>query len=131
MVINEATYVDQAEKVIKELLENKDKWGNPKPIKITTTKIRGLLAMSADIYNEIMYMEEKLPGEMCSKIDYLRVRFVYESGREPNTVKPFVERARLIEALKEVGGSRIRFIQFNRYLEALVAFHKYYVGDDM
>ncbi|MBR1852837.1 MAG: type III-A CRISPR-associated protein Csm2 [Lachnospiraceae bacterium] len=127
MVINEPTYVDQAEGVIKKLSMNKDNRGNTKWI--TTSKIRNLLAMTVDIYNEILTMDEKLPEDVCARIDYLRVRFIYESGRD-GLVKSFVETAQLIEALKEIEGSRNRFIQFNRYLEALVAYHRYYGGKD-
>lgn len=127
MIINESTYVDQAENVICRLETNKDKWGNTQWI--TTSKIRNLLAMSADLYNEVLGKEEVLSEEMSSRIDYLRVRFIYECGREP-LVKKFVEEAKLIEALKEIQGSRKRFILFNRYLEALVAYHRYYGGKD-
>ena len=133
MIINESTYVDQAEDVIRQLEKNKDNKG--KTIRITTTKIRNLLAMSADIYNEILGKDEKLSEEICAKIDYLRVRFIYECGRDKDRdrnepVKKFVEKAKLIEALKEIQGSRKRFILFNRYLEALVAYHRYYGGKD-
>ena len=127
MIINEATYVDQAEKVIQKLSSNTDNRGNVKWI--TTSKIRNLLAMSADIYNEILTLDEKLPEDVCARIDYLRVRFIYESGRDP-LVKSFVETAQLVGALKEIQGSRKRYIQFNRYLEALVAYHRYYGGKD-
>ena len=127
MIINESTYVDQAENVICRLETNKDKWGNT--LWITTSKIRNLLAMSADLYNEVLGREEELSADLCSRIDYLRVRFIYESGRD-SLVKKFVEEAKLIEALKEIRGSRKQFILFNRYLESLVAFHRYYGGKD-
>lgn len=127
MIINETNYVDEAEKVICKLKENKDKRGNPKWI--TTSKIRNLLAMSSDIYNEIMVKEESLSPEICSRIDYLRVRFVYESGRD-NDVKVFVQTSKLIEILKDIKGSKKNFVLFNRYLEALVAFHRYHGGRD-
>ncbi len=127
MIIEEATYVEKAEKVITELKENKDKRGNTKWI--TTSKIRNLLAMSADIYNEVLGKEETLSAEVKERIDYLRVRFVYESGRDGD-VKKFVEKAGIIPALQEIKGSRRRFILFNHYLEALVAYHRYHGGKD-
>lgn len=127
MIINESTYVDQAEKVIRSLEKNKDKRGITQWI--TTSKIRNLLAMSADLYNEVLGKKEELPEDLRSRIDYLRVRFIYESGRDKD-VEKFVKEANLIEALKEIQGSRKRFILFNRYLEALVAFHRFYGGKD-
>lgn len=130
MRVNEQNYVDEAEKVIKSLIlkSKKDKNGNP--IIVTTSKLRNLLAMSADIYNVILnHTEEKLSEEICSRIEYLRVRFLYEAGRE-NLVRDMVEQADIIEVLKNIKGSKKNYILFNRYMEALVAFHKYYGGKE-
>ena len=73
---------------------------------------------------------DKLPEEICSRIEYLRVRFLYEAGRE-TAVKNMVEKAGIIEILKNVKGSKKNYVLFNRYMEALVAFHKYYGGKDI
>ena len=127
MIIEETTYVDQAEKVIKQLSEQRDKRGNV--VMVTTSKIRNLLAMTADIYNEVLDKEEKLTDEVNARIEYLRMRFVYECGRE-KLVKAFVEKANILNILKEIKGSRSRYILFNRYMEALVAFHRFYDGRD-
>ena len=97
---------------------------------VTTSKIRNLLAMTSDIYNEIMNQNQKeLSEEICAKIEYLRVRFIYESGRETK-VKDLVMEADILDILKNIGKDRDKFILFNRYMEALVAFHKYYGGKD-
>ncbi len=85
--------------------------------------------MSADIYNEVIMSDEKLSPELSSRIDYLRVRCVYEAGRTP-VVKEFIEKAQILQALEEVKGSRERFILFNHYMEALVAYHRYNRGKD-
>ncbi len=129
MRITEENYVDEAEKVIIELKDLKDK--NGKTIQmVTTSKIRNLLAMSADIYNEVMALpEDKLSQDLNSRIQYLRVRFMYECGRE-KAVKNFVEKSGLTDVLKNVNGSKKNYILFNRYMESLVAFHKYYGGKD-
>lgn len=127
MIIEEGTYVKKAEQVIKQLSQNTDKRGNVRWI--TTSKIRNLLAMSADIYNEVLLSSEKLSDEQSARIDYLRVRFVYEAGRDTD-VKNFVEKAQILKALEEVRGSRKQYILFNHYMEALVAYHRYYGGRD-
>lgn len=130
MMVNEQNYVDEAEKAINSLISKskKDRFGNP--IIVTTSKLRNLLAMSADIYNVVLnHTEEKLPEEICSRIEYLRVRFLYEAGRE-NLVKDLVKEANIIEVLKNIKGSKKNYILFNRYMEALVAFHKYYGGKE-
>jgi CRISPR-associated protein Csm2 len=129
MKINDQNYVDEAEKVILKLKDLKDKKGKTIPL-VATSKLRNLLAMTADIYNEVMNSkDDKLSEEICSRIEYLRIRFLYESGRE-QAVKSLVEQAGILQILKEIGNSKKNYILFNRYMEALVAFHKYYGGKD-
>ena len=53
MRLTEDNYVDIAERAIKKLSEEKNKNGRPIPL-VTTSKIRNLLAMTADIYNEVV-----------------------------------------------------------------------------
>ncbi len=127
MQINDQNYVDEAEKVIINLKNMKDKNGRTIPM-VTTSKLRNLLALTADIYNEIMNQSgDKLSEEVCSRIEYLRVRFLYEAGREPS-VKSLVEKADILGVLKTIKGSKHNYILFNRYMEALVAFHKFHGG---
>ena len=129
MTITEQNYVDKAEKVILTLREQKDNRGKTVP-QITTTKIRNLLAMTADIYNEVLnHTQEKLSEEIAGRIDYLKIRFVYEAGRE-QAVKYFVEQAQILQAIGEIQGSRKRFMLFNKYMEALVAYHRFHGGKD-
>jgi CRISPR-associated protein Csm2 len=129
MRINDKNYVDEAEKVILRLLELKDKKGRTIPL-VTTSKLRNLLAMTSDIYNEVMNIQDdKLSEEICARIEYLRVRFLYEAGRE-SAVKSLVEQAGILQILKEIGNSKKNYILFNRYMEALVAFHKFNGGKD-
>ena len=128
MRLENDTYVKKAEDVMKHLSRNTDRRGNVKMV--TTSQIRNLLAMTADIYNEIRIMhEEKLNDEIRSRLNYLKVRFVYEAGRN-NDVKDFVARAEILECLDEIQGLRSRYLLFSRYMEALVAYHKLYGGKD-
>ena len=53
MRINESTYVDKAEKVIINLAEESKEKNRGKVNIVTTSKIRNLLAMTADIYNSL------------------------------------------------------------------------------
>ncbi|SFR79421.1 type III-A CRISPR-associated protein Csm2 [[Clostridium] aminophilum] len=129
-IINDTNYVDEAENAIKRL-KNKisPKTGRPVPM-VTTSKIRNLLSMSADIYNNVLILNsEKLNSELAGRIEYLRMRFVYECGREP-AVKNFVLEAKILDVLKEIDGNKSNYILFNHYMEALVAFHKFYGGND-
>lgn len=129
MTLTEENYVDLAEGVIDELRKMKDKRGRDIPI-VTTSKIRNLLAMTSDIYNDVLNVKtDKLPTEVVGRIRYLKIRFVYEAGREAG-VKNLVERAGILECLDKIGQSKQRYILFSRYIEALVAFRKYKGGRD-
>ena len=120
-VATEENYVEEAEKVINEVGAKS----------FTTTKLRNLLSLSSDIYNMVIHQNgDKLTEEIKSKIEYLRVRFIYEAGRDENGIKRLVENANLLGVLKNIKGSKKNYILFNRYLEALVAFHRYNGGKD-
>lgn len=91
-------YVDAAEKVMRALFANRSR--------ITTTKMRGFLTLVNDVYNvESLRTEPELSAESKLKLMRLRVRMVYDAGRERD-VKDFVEQAKLLEYLKGVGDSR-------------------------
>ena len=127
--ITNDNYVDQAEQAIINLSNMKDKKGKPLQM-VTTSKIRGLLAMSADIYNQIVQNgTQELDEELKSRIDYLRVRFMYEAGRG-DLVKNFIEETRILDVLKNAKKDKESYLLFSRYMEALVAFHRYYGGKD-
>ena len=127
--LTEENYVGIAEKAIREICAKKNKMGKPVP-PVTTSKIRNLLAMTAAIYNDvIVWQSEKLSTEVVGRINYMKIRFVYEAGREPK-VKELVEKAQILEHLEEIGNSRTQYILFSRYMEALVAYRKFYGGHD-
>lgn len=131
MILDEKTYVDRAEKVINELSQKKDNKGKKIPL-VTTSKLRNILAMTMDIYNQVSARrEEDLRADINGRIEYLRVRIIYECGRDSRdgSVKDFVKTAQILECLKEINGSRKNFILFAHYLEALVAYRKFVGGD--
>lgn len=129
MQIDETNYVDKAEKAIKELKNKKDSKGREIPI-VTTSKIRNLLAMVSDIYNDVINnKDEKLNNDIVGRIGYMKLRFYYEAGRESG-VKNLLEQAKVLDIINEIGTSRSNYILFSRYIEALVAFRKFYGGKD-
>ncbi len=128
MITNE-NYVNEAEKVIMKLRDMKDQRGRSIQV-VTTSKIRNLLAMTSDIYNEIMNVkDDKLDEDICARIEYLRIRFIYEAGRD-KAVKNLVEESKILNVLSGIKGSKKQYILFNRYMEALVAFRKYLCDRD-
>ncbi len=129
MTIHENDYVDQAEQAIKKLSAKKDQKGRP-VLPVTTSKIRNLLAMVSDIYNDVRNVQgEVLSEELIGKINYMKIRFYYEAGREAK-VKDLLMTANVFQIIDEIGGKKKNFLLFSRYMEALVAFRKYYGGKD-
>lgn len=135
MLINEENYVKKAEQAIKTLSEKtENRRGRVvKKNMLTTSQIRNLLAVSADIYNEIMNGStetgDKLSTDLYGRINYLKVRLIYEAGRDQK-VRDFVETTELFKILDSIQGSKKNYLLFSRYMEALVAFHRYYGGKD-
>ena len=115
-----ADYIDRAEAVIKELLESRRN--------ITTSKIRNLLSLVSGIYDaEKLRTAQELTPDSISRVGMMRIRTAYEAGRD-DTVKTFVEKARLLQYMKGIGSSREDLIRFAHYMEALVAYHRFYGG---
>lgn len=125
--LTDDNYVDMAEKVILTFDERSI---------VTTTQLRNLLAMISDIYNDILDDDsvikdgknDTLIEEITSRINYLKLKFIYESGRDEK-VKFLIKEASILEHLKDIQKSRKNFILFSRYMEALVAYRKYYFGN--
>lgn len=118
-------YVAQAERVMTQLLQN-----SLIRQSFTTSKIRNILSMVSELFNELQHeRQEALSPELVERVRYLRVRLVYESGREP-AVGTFVRGAKLVEYLRAIDGSRSKFIRYARYMEALVAYHRFLGGKD-
>ena len=115
-------YVDEAERIMRSLMSG----GKT----VTTSKIRNLLSLVTDIYNEEnIRTEEKLRPESVVKLNLMRVRVAYECGRD-DTVKSFVAQTNLLEYLKGISTDRADLIRFAHYMEALVAFHRYFGGKE-
>lgn len=129
MRISENGYVKKAEETINELLDIKNKNGKPVPI-ATTSQMRNILAMSADIYNRVMVNSgEDLSDEIIGLIEYLKIRIVYEAGRDEK-VKKFIVQSEMLEIIDEINGSKKNFILFNHYLEALIAYRRFKGGKE-
>ena len=116
--LTDENYVDQAKKVMDNLVKCRDKL-------LTTSKIRKLLAMISDMYTKAKRLKsDVLNSDWISKIQYFKMHTIYEAGREPS-VKKFVEEAQLIDQLDKIKTDRKKLILFCHYMEALVAYRKY------
>ena len=128
MRINENNYVDKAEEAIIELVKDaKERYGVRYRDKlVTTSKIRNLLAMTADIYNQVLVcQEEVLSDDICGRIEYLRVRFMYEYGRDDSKerkVKNFIDKTNILVLLKEVGKTKHILVKTGMHIGGSGAF---------
>lgn len=123
----EKSYVDIAEDIIQNKIRRNKKSNR---LELTTSKIRNILAMTTEIYDDVIHFpEEILSKELVERIQYLRLRVAYEAGRE-DIVKDFVEQSDLMNQIKWIGNSKSRFLLYVKYMEALVAFHRFYGGND-
>lgn len=125
-------YVDEAERIMRALISS--------GTTITTSKIRNLLSLVTDIYNdESIRTEDKLKPDSVVKLNLMRVRVAYEYGRDNGEsvgkdkvypMKEFITQAHLLEYLKGISTDRADLIRFAHYMEALVAFHRYLGGKE-
>ncbi len=126
--LNEKDYVAQAEKVILELKKKKKE--NKKYEVISTSQLRNILARISSIYIEVLQgRDDILSEEVQGQIQYLKLTMVYDSGRRETNVKDFVLKANLLEYIDEIKDSKEKFLLFEKYMEALVAYHKYHGGE--
>ena len=123
MGLTKTNYVDKAEKVIDTICKRDRRI-------VTTSKLRNILSMISDIYNDARHLQgDKLDEDMMGRVQYLKMRVAYEAGRE-STVDTLVKEAGLFDAIDEIGNSRDQLMTFCHYMEALVAYRKYLGGRD-
>ncbi len=123
-VLDKLTYVDEAEAVIGQLRKN-DKNG---VIYLTTNKIRNLLSLINELYNMIDRRSKEIDTKLQSHVQYVRMKIVYEAGRDKD-VKEFCEKSGILDHLKAVGKDTEKLLLVCRYMEALVAYHRFYTKE--
>ena len=107
-------YVDEAERIMRALISS--------GTTVTTSKIRNLLSLVTDIYNdESIRTEDKLKPDSVVKLNLMRVRVAYEYGRDNGEsvgkdkvypMKEFITQAHLREYLKGISTDRADLIRF-------------------
>ena len=114
--LNKDNYVQRAEDVIKSLGRNK----------LSTSQIRNILSMLNQIYNDVITTTAPtLSAEVQSQLQYLKVKLIYAAGRNQD-VKRFMQESQIDQHLDHIDDSKEAFILYSRYMEALVAYHKFY-----
>ncbi|MDU7053850.1 MAG: type III-A CRISPR-associated protein Csm2 [Dialister sp.] len=132
-MLEENQIVDRAEEVMRTLSQSKNM--------VTTSQIRKFLTAVNTVKEKIsMYqMDNKeqndlLPVSLQAQIKYLKVKLAYQIGRNKekygNPVEAFEKEAGLMKWIDEIKGSAKEYDKFSNYIEALVAYHKFYGGKD-
>ena len=121
--LDKLTYVKRAEDVIQKL----DRKPNGK-MALNINQIRNLLTMTNELYLKIQHdTSEKLDEDIQSHVQYIKMKFAYQAGRDGGKpVKDLLVKAELLEQLDAVGDSREYLLMVCHYMEALVAYHKFY-----
>ena len=128
--IDDLSFAEVAEEVMKTKNEKNNKAFAKS---ITANQIRKLHSYIIPIYEKVRrYQDEFLPEELRSDLQYLKIRFAYEFGRE-NGLKNLNSAdigtgETMLDLIDKIGDSREKCLLFCRYMESLVAFHKLY-GD--
>lgn len=123
--LDKLTYVSQAEQVIGKISRNKRG-----EISLTTNKIRNMLTLINELYGMSKADNEKvLNEEIQSRIQYTKMKLIYEAGRDVN-VKDLLKCSDLLEYLDSIGNSKDSLMLVCKYMEALVAYHKFYAPKD-
>ncbi len=126
--------VDLAQEVMKKLSAVKYKRGNPSMV--TTSQIRRFLTAVNTVTGKVEQhrnengKEDVLSPELAAQVKFLKVKLAYQIGRQGRLVADFAKEADLMAAIDNIGDDVKKYEEFARYVEALVAFHKYYGGKD-
>lgn len=132
-MLEENQIVDRAQKVMEILSRQKNM--------VTTSQIRKFLTAINTVTEKVnayklenMEKGDTLPIELQAQIKYLKVKLAYQIGRNRskwgNPVEDFEKGAGLISLIDGIKSSTKEYEKFAHYIEALVAFHKFYGGKD-
>ncbi len=76
----------------------------------------------------------KLSPELAMQVKFLKVKLAYQIGRAEskrgNPIKDFERETQLMRRIDAIGDDIRKYEDFASYMEALVAFHKFYGGKD-
>ena len=116
ILFTDDTYVNEAEAVIQEMKQTNFRESRDT---LTMSQLRNLSSLTSNIYDEVQNNDV---SQVSDKLAYLRVQFVYQSGRNA-AIKKLVELADILGILKTIQAKNDRstIIRFCRYMEALVA----------
>ena len=115
----------QAEEIVQKL--EKDKNGN---FVLTTSQLRRFLSAVNSLKSRAEMQENaKLDDETAEEVKYLKIKLAYQAGRE-KAVKDLAGKSDMFKKIDAIGYDRKALLDFARLVEGIVAYRKYYGGDD-
>ena len=98
---------------------------------ISTSQIRKFLSAVNKISNKINYRNNSdiLSEDIVAEIAYMRVQFAYIVGKDNKNEGLKKLHKELDDAIANINKNKNEFINFARYVEAIVAYHKFFGGD--
>ena len=99
---------------------------------LTTSQIRKFLTAVNTLTNKItLYRHQQeqtraLSEDLAKEVRFLKVKLAYQVARGNKGVKRFAEDTRLKEYIDMVGTDLKEYMAFAQFIEALVAYHKFY-----
>ena len=125
----------EAEAVVKTLNRRTDRQGREQ-IQLTKSQIRKFLAAVNALTNKVaVYRTQSsqsklLSDALASEVKYLKVKLVYQAARNRGTVGDLADKAQIKERIDRIGTDMKKYEEFAHFMEALVAYHKFYGGRD-
>ena len=99
---------------------------------LTTNQIRKFLTAVNTLTNKItLYRHQQeqtreLSEDLAKEVRFLKVKLAYQVARGNKGVKLFAEDTQLKEYIDTVGTDLKEYMAFAQFIEALVAYHKFY-----
>lgn len=99
---------------------------------LTTNQIRKFLTEVNTLTNKItLYRHQQeqtreLSEDLAKEVRFLKVKLAYQVARGNKGVKRFAEDTQLKEYIDTVGTDLKEYMAFAQFIEALVAYHKFY-----
>jgi len=99
---------------------------------LTTNQIRKFLTAVNTLTNKItLYRHQQeqtraLSEDLAKEVRFLKVKLAYQVARGNKGVRRFAEDTQLKEYIDTVGTDLKEYMAFAQFIEALVAYHKFY-----
>lgn len=119
---------DMANEFVKNKLFFDEKVNREKAL-ITTSQIRKFLSAVNCLENKISSCGKELTPEIVNEIKYLKVKLAYQVGRDNKNVGLKNLYNEIEPLISQIGTSKDNYTKVARYIEAIVAYHKFNGGE--